>query len=277
MKDVILDTVIDVLKLLPFLFIAFIIIELIEHKLKNKKLIMKAGNFGPIIGSLFGAVPQCGFSVTATNLYATRIISLGTLISIYLSTSDEMLPILVGEGRADLIPKVLFIKIIIGMLCGFIIDMIFRKKKVNNYEIENLCEKEHCNCNHSIIKSSIKHTLSIFIFIFIVSFILNLGFEYLGEDTVSKIFLKDSFFSPFVSSLVGLIPNCASSVAITTVYLSGSITLGSAMAGLLTGSGVAIMVLFKINKDIKENIKILSIVYGIGVISGIIINLLGIM
>lgn len=276
MKDVILDTVIDGLKLLPFLFIAFIIIELIEHKLKNKEIMIKTGKFGPLVGSILGVIPQCGFSVTATNLYATRIISLGTLISIYLSTSDEMVPILIGEGRADLVPKVLLIKVFIGMFCGFIIDLIFRKKNNSNHEISDLCEKEHCDCNHSIIKSAIKHTLSIFIFIFIVSFILNLGFEYLGEDTISKIFLKDSFFSPFVASLIGLIPNCASSVAITTVYLSGAITFGSAMAGLLTNSGVALMVLFKINHNIKENMKILLLIYGIGVISGIIINLLGI-
>ena len=276
MKDVILDTVIDGLKLLPFLFVAFLIIELIEYKLKNKEIISKTGKFGPVIGSLLGAVPQCGFSVTATNLYATRIISLGTLISIYLSTSDEMLPILLGEGRLDLVPRILLIKIFIGMLCGFIIDMIFRKKSSNSHEITDLCEKDHCDCKHGIIKSSIKHTLSIFVFIFIISFILNLGFEYLGEDKLSKIFLKDSFFSPFISSLIGLIPNCASSVIITTVYLSGTITFGSAMSGLLTGSGVALMVLFKINHNIKENIKILFLIYGIGVISGIIINLIGI-
>lgn len=276
MKDVILDTVIDGLKLLPFLFVAFLIIELIEHKLKNKEIISKTGKFGPVIGSLLGAVPQCGFSVTATNLYATRIISLGTLISIYLSTSDEMLPILLGEGRLDLVPRILLIKIFIGMLCGFIIDMIFRKKSSNSHEITDLCEKNHCDCKHGIIKSSIKHTLSIFVFIFIISFILNIGFEYLGEDKLSKIFLKDSFFSPFISSLIGLIPNCASSVIITTVYLSGTITFGSAMSGLLTGSGVALMVLFKINHNIKENIKILFLIYGIGVISGIIINLIGI-
>lgn len=276
MKDVILDTVIDGLKLLPFLFVAFLIIELIEHKLKNKEIISKTGKIGPVVGSLLGAIPQCGFSVTATNLYATRIISLGTLISIYLSTSDEMLPILLGEGRLDLVPQVLLIKIFVGMICGFIIDIIFRKKSSNNHEITDLCEKEHCDCSHGILKSSIKHTLGIFVFIFVITFILNLGFEYLGEDKLSKIFLKDSFFSPFISSLIGLIPNCASSVIITTVYLSGTITFGSAMAGLLTGSGIALMVLFKTNHDIKENMKILLLIYGIGVISGMIINLIGI-
>ncbi len=275
MKEVVLETIIDSLKLLPFLFVTFIIIEVIEHKLNNKKLITKAGKFGPIIGSLLGAVPQCGFSVSATNLYATRIISLGTLISIYLSTSDEMVPILISEGaELSLILKILGLKIAIGMISGFIIDLIFRKKN-EKLEIKDLCEKEHCRCEHGILKSSIKHTLSIFLFIFIISLVIHISFHYLGHDILSKILMKDSFISPFICSLIGLIPNCASSVALTEFYLSNTLTFGSAMAGLLTGSGVAIMVLFRTNKNLKENLKIISLVYFIGSISGVIINLIG--
>lgn len=274
MKDVIIETIIDGLKLLPFLFITFIVIELLEHKINNKKIITKAGKFGPIIGSLLGAVPQCGFSVSATNLYATRILSLGTLISIYLSTSDEMLPVLLGEGaNIWLILKILGLKILIGMFCGFVIDLIFRKK-ASKLEFNDLCEKSHCHCEKSIFKSSIKHTLNIFLFIIIISFIINISFEYLGEDIISKIFMKNSFLSPFICSLFGLIPNCASSVALTEFYLNNTLTFGSAMAGLLTGSGVALMVLFKVNKNIKENIKIISLIYLIGSISGVIINLI---
>ena len=274
MKEVIIETLIDGLKLLPFLFVAFLIIELIEHKVNNKKIIAKAGKFGPIIGSLLGVVPQCGFSVSATNLYATRIISLGTLISIYLSTSDEMLPILVSEGAdINIIIKIISIKVIIGMICGFLIDLIFRKKN-EKIEIKDLCEKEHCHCEKGILTSSIKHTISIFFFILIISFLINIGFEYLGEDTLSKIFMKNSFVSPFITSLFGLIPNCASSVAITEFYLNNTITFGSMIAGLLTGSGVALMVLFKINKNLKENLKIIGIIYLIGSVSGLVINLL---
>lgn len=273
MKDVIIETLIDGLKILPFLFIAFLVIELIEHKLDNKKIIAKAGNFGPVIGSLLGAIPQCGFSVSATNLYATRIISLGTLISIYLSTSDEMLPILVSEGASiDLISKIVILKIIIGMVCGFLIDLIFRKKN-EKIEIQELCEKEHCHCEKGILIPSIKHTVSILFFILAISFLINVGFEYLGEETLSKIFMKNSFVSPFITSLFGLIPNCASSVAITEFYLNNTITFGSMIGGLLTGSGVALMVLFKINKSIKENLKIIGIIYLIGALSGLVINL----
>lgn len=274
MFDVIKETLLDGLKLLPFLFVTFIVIELIEHKVNNKKIISKTGKFGPLFGSILGIVPQCGFSVSATNLYATRIISLGTLISIYLSTSDEMLPILIGE-KADfnLILKIILLKLFIGMFCGFIIDLFFRKKENNN--INYLCEKEHCHCENSILMSSIKHTINIFVFIIIISFIINVSFEYIGDDFISKIFMKDSFLSPFICSLFGLIPNCVSSVALTEFYLSNTINFGSLMAGLLTGSGVALMVLFKTNNNLKENIKIVSIIYLIGATSGIIINLVG--
>lgn len=279
MKDIIIDTLLDALKLLPFLFVAFLIMEYIEHKFskKSKDKIAKAGKFGPFIGSLLGAIPQCGFSVMATNLYATRIITIGTLISIFLSTSDEMLPILISNGaKAGIIVKILLIKVLIGMIIGFIIDFILRKKIKNNkeYEIKDFCLEHHCDCNHSILKSTIKHTLNITLFIVVVTFLLNIGMHYLGEDGIGKLFLKDSFFSPFISSLIGLIPNCASSVVITELYLNGAITLASCISGLLTGSGVALLVLFKVNKDKKENVIILLSLYLIGALSGVIIEII---
>lgn len=278
MIDIILDTLIDSLKLLPFLFIAFLIIELIEHKLnkKTKELVSKSGNVGPLIGSLLGLFPQCGFSVMATNLYVTRIITLGTLISIYLATSDEMLPIMLSQKIAFIeIVKLLGIKFICGIIWGFIIDLLLNKKskKENiNYEI---CDEDHCNCHEEgVIKSTLIHTLKTLLFIMLVSFLLNILLHFIGEDNLSKLFLKNSIFGPFISSLLGLIPNCGSSIVITELYLNGAISLESAMAGLLTGSGVALLVLFKENKDIKENVTILSLLYGLGVISGIIIELI---
>ena len=279
MLDVVLDTIIDSLKLIPFLFIAFIIIEFIEHKIsKNDKVIKSSVKFGPLIGSLLGAFPQCGFSAAMTNLYSTRIISLGTLIAVYLSTSDEMLPILISErAPIGIIVKILGLKILIGMIFGFIIDFILRKNKKssnNKYTIEHFCEKEHCHCEKGILKSSIIHTLKITLFIFIVSFIINLILYYSGEDILQRIFLKGNILGVFIASLVGLIPNCASSVAITQLYLADAITFGSAMAGLLTGSGIGILLLFKTNKNIKENITILGIVYGIGVFCGAIIDVI---
>lgn len=276
MKEIVIETLLDSIKLIPFLFIAFLIIELIEHKFSKKeiKLVEKSGKYGPLFGGLLGIFPQCGFSVLATNLYVTRIISLGTLIAIYLSTSDEMLPILISRNvRASLILKILLIKLIIGIISGFMIDFIFQKKKKTekNYDI---CDEEECHCDDGIIKSSVKHTLSILLFIIIINFALTACFEYLGEEYISKIFLKDSFFGPFISSLVGLIPNCGSSVMITELYLNNAISFGSMLAGLLTGSGIAILILFKNNKSLKENFKIVSIIYLIGVLSGIIIDLI---
>ena len=278
MKEIILDTLIDAMKLLPFLFITFLIMEYIEHKFskKNKNKIVKAGKFGPLIGSLLGAVPQCGFSVMATNLYATRIITVGTVISIYLSTSDEMLPILISEHVAlSIILKIVLIKIVIGMICGCIIDLIINKKKEEkDYEIKNFCLEHHCDCEHGIFKSSVKHTFSILLFIILISFILNIGIEFIGEEGISKLFLKDTIFSPFLSSLIGLIPNCGASVVLTEIYLKGIISLSSVVAGLLTGSGVALLILFKVNKNMKDNIKILLTIYLIGSLTGVIMNLI---
>ena len=275
MKDIIIDTLIDTLKLVPFLFIAFLLIELFEHKFSKKsiKVVESSGKYGPILGSFLGIIPQCGFSVMATNLYVTRLITLGTLISIYLSTSDEMLPILISEkAEFSLIIKILLIKLFIGMLAGFIIDKIFKvKKEKKNYDI---CEEEHCHCKESIIISSLKHTLNIVVFILLINFILNICFNYLGQDYLSKILLKDSFFGPFISGLIGLIPNCGASVMLTELYINNAINFGSLISGLLTGSGIAIMILFKTNKHFLENLKIVGILYLIGVLSGIIIELI---
>lgn len=279
MKDIIIDTLVDALKILPFLFITFLLLELLEHKLNNKtkNVISKSGKVGPIIGSLLGIIPQCGFSVVATNLYITRVISLGTLFSIYLSTSDEMLPIMLSQNVSfKTILVVLLIKVITGMLFGFIIDLVIRKNNKNKYDY-HICEEEHCHCDHSIVKSSLKHTFNIIIFIIGVSFILNVVFLYCGNDLISKIFMKDTLFGPFLGSLVGLIPNCGASVILTEMFLKGAINLGTCMAGLLTGSGVALLVLFKSNKNIKENLCICLTLYLIGVLVGIFIEFVGIL
>lgn len=278
MEHIINHSIEDTLTIIPFLFIAFLFMEYIEHKFnkKTKNIIERAGKSGPLLGSILGVFPQCGFSVMGTNFYAARIISLGTLISIYLSTSDEMLPIMLSEGlKLSQIFYILFIKVVIAIIAGFIIDYIYRNKKVTKKVIHELCEEEHCDCHHDgIIKSSIKHTLNIVLFIFITNLIITGLIETIGEDNMSEILFKNTIFGPFIASLFGLIPNCASSVIITELFLSGAISFGSLIAGLLTGSGIAILVLFKINKNLKENFHILGLVYFVGVISGIIIELI---
>lgn len=275
MVDIILDTLIDGIKLLPFLFIVFFVLEYIEHKVsrKNKKIIENSGKYGPFIGAILGMFPQCGFSVAATNLFSARVITFGTLIAIYLSTSDEMLPILLSNGLPiTFILKIMLTKVIIGMIAGFIIDYLL-KNKISLKSIHDICEEEHCDCKHSLIKSTIKHTLNIFSFIIITSFILNTLIFLIGEDNLSKLLLKGNIFAPLLASLIGLIPNCASSILLSELYLSSTISFGSMMAGLLTGSGVALLVLFKTNKNVKENIFILGSIYFIGSIVGLIINL----
>lgn len=274
MLEIILDTIVDALKILPFLFVAFLLIELLEHKFykQSQKVIEKSGRFGPIFGSILGCFPQCGFSVAATNLYVTGIITLGTLISVYLSTSDEMLPLLLAHGSdMKVIFPLLFVKLVIGMVSGLLIDLIFVKRR-SNVHIHDLCEHDHCHCEHSLFLSSLKHTIQTLLFIMGVTFILNIVMFYGGEEYLKGIFAKHQIFSPFLSSLIGLIPNCGASVVITELYLSEVLSFPSVVAGLLTGSGVALLVLFRTNKNVKENFQILAIVYSIGVISGLVLE-----
>ena len=285
MFEIIEDTLIDSIKLLPFLFITYLIMEYIEHKMgeKSKKIIKKSGKFGPIIGSALGIFPQCGFSVSATNLYAGRVITLGTLISVYLATSDEMIPIFISEGTPiHVILKILGLKLIIGIMGGFLVDFIYRFKKNKNENkaddgITHICEEEHCHCDESgIFKSAIKHTVNIFLFIIIVTFAINILVYLIGEENIANILLNKPIIGPIIAGLIGLIPNCAASVILTNMYLENVISVSSLIAGLLTSAGVGLAVLFKINKGLKENFRIVGILYSIGVIAGIILEFIGI-
>lgn len=279
--DTLLDSAIDSIKLLPFLFIAYLIMEYLEHKMseKSKEKIKKSGKFGPLFGGLLGIFPQCGFSVAATNLYAARIITLGTLIAVYLSTSDEMLPILISKAvPINVIITILAIKFLIGMIYGFIIDLFMNLKnkgKIEEEKIIDICEEEHCHCEESIVKSALKHTISVFIYIFILTFIINMLVSIIGEDTLKGFMQEASIFEPIITSLIGLIPNCASSVIITELYLSEIISFGSLIAGLLVNSGAGILMLFRINKNVKENIKIVVLLFVIGAVTGVFINIIG--
>ena len=282
MLEIIEDTLIDSIKLLPFLFITYLIMEYIEHKTKDKtkEAIKRSGRFGPLIGGVLGIFPQCGFSVSATNLYAARVITLGTLISVYLSTSDEMLPIFISEAvPISTILKILGVKLIIGIVAGFIIDLVMRlinKGKQEKEKIIDLCEKEHCHCENGIVKSAFKHTINIFIFILIITFLLNIIIYLIGEDTIAGFLRNQPIFGPVIAGIIGLIPNCASSVILTQMYLENVISAATMISGLLVGAGVGLAVLFKTNKGKKQNLKITALLYLIGVISGILIELIGI-
>lgn len=278
MKDAIMDGLLDTVKLLPYLLVTFLILEFIEHKLskKNKEVLSKNRKVGPLFGGLFGALPQCGFSTMAANLFSARVITMGTLIAVFLSTSDEMLPIMLSEKtNALLLFKIVGFKVLVGIIIGFIVDLIYRKKLNNNKEeIKELCDHDHCGCDHDgIILSSIKHTLKIGFFILIVNLIINLIIFKVGEDNLSNLLHHKNILTYFVACLIGLIPNCAGSVVITEVYLAKFISVGTMIGGLLTGSGLGILLLFKTNKNMKENLSILSIIYFVGVIVGILVDL----
>ena len=272
MLDCFIDGLIDTLKVFPFLLISFYIIEILEHKINSNKRLESSGKYGPILGSLLGIIPQCGIASIATNLYVTGIITLGTLISVFLSTSDEMIPILLSEKVSiKLILIILGIKLVVGLVSGLLIDLVYPRKIKSHYEI---CEEEHCHCDDHKFISAFKHTINISLFILVINVLLNMVFNYGLNDYLSSLLLKNSVFSPIITSLIGLIPNCASSIVITKLYLASSISFGSMIAGLLTNSGIALVVLFKTNKNLKENINIILLTYSIGTIIGIILNML---
>ena len=272
MLDCFIDGLIDTLKVFPFLLISFYIIEILEHKINSNKRLESSGKYGPILGSLLGIIPQCGIASIATNLYVTGIITLGTLISVFLSTSDEMIPILLSEKVSiKLILIILGIKLVVVLVSGLLIDLVYPRKIKSHYEI---CEEEHCHCDDHKFISAFKHTINISLFILVINVLLNMVFNYGLNDYLSSLLLKNSVFSPIITSLIGLIPNCASSIVITKLYLASSISFGSMIAGLLTNSGIALVVLFKTNKNVKENINIIFLTYFIGIIIGIILNIL---
>lgn len=276
--DIWMDAGLDTIKLVPFLLVTYLIMEYLEHKTstRTRSMIRRAGRLGPLAGSVAGVFPQCGFSAAASNLYAGGILTTGTLVAVFLSTSDEMLPIFLSEAvEARLILTVLGIKVVIGMSTGFLIDFIFRFRpsSIRYKEIHTMCESEHCGCEESIFKSSIRHTIKIILFIFVCSIVLNMLIGFGGEEQLTAFLSDKPIFGPVLAGIVGLIPNCASSVVITQLYLNELISFGTMMSGLLVGAGVGLLVLFQANKRWKENLFILCVLYGSGVVWGIILDL----
>lgn len=272
--EILLDTFYDTLKIIPFLFITYIVIESIEHKATSSVLekIKNSSKFGPLVGGIAGLLPQCGFSSVASTLYVTRVITLGTLISIYLSTSDEMLPILISnKAPLSFILTVLLIKLTIGITVGFTIDFLLRKKQSNSIDIDEFCGNEECNCeDDGIFLSALKHTLRIAVYIFIITLALNFILKFIDLQSILTV---APIFSIAISALVGLIPNCAASIVLTELYLQGILPFGAMLAGLLTNAGVGLLVLFRINKNRKENVTIIFILLITALIFGNIFNL----
>ena len=280
--EILEHSVLDSIKLLPFLFLTYLLMELLEHKTggKARERIKNAGKVGPLWGGLLGVMPQCGFSAAASSLYAGRVITVGTLMAIYLSTSDEMLPILVSEAvPAVTIIKILVMKVVIACVSGFIVEAVyvgFFHKKEKEMDIHIVCEEEHCSCEDGVLKSAVKHTIKIFFYIFLITLVLNAVIHGIGEDTLAGIFTNIPVVGQLSAALIGLIPNCASSVVITELYLGGIISAGAMMSGLLVNAGVGLLILFRLNRNVKQNAGIIATLYGLGVFWGVLIDLLGI-
>ena len=278
--DILKDTTIDTVKLIPFLFLTYLAMEYLENKAGQKtvRMLLGAGKKGPVIGGILGVVPQCGFSAAAANLYSGGVITVGTMIAVFLSTSDEMLPILISSSVGiTRILHLLLVKAGIAMISGIAIDLVIRdcrktaeeKHHHHNHEGEQGCEER-------LALAALRHTMEVFIYIAGISFLLNLGIAIIGEDTLAGFFTSIPVLGEFLAALVGLIPNCASSVVITELYLSGVIGAGAMMSGLLVNAGVGILVLLRIDHDRKETAKIVAALYALGVSWGLVIHVLGV-
>ena len=283
LPEIVSHTLLDTLKLLPFLFLTYLLMEFLEHKSGGaaERWLRRSGKVGPLIGGALGILPQCGFSAAATGFYAGRIITTGTLIAVYLSTSDEMLPILISEGAPlAFIVKVLATKLIIGVAAGFLIDLftrLLRRKDAPEQEpqIEELCEREHCQCNEHFALSALKHTLHITLFILLFTFLLNLVIHGVGEDQLASLLSGRPVVGNLLAAVVGLIPNCASSVVLTELHLNGIISTGAMLSGLLVNAGIGLALLFRNNRPVRDSFRILALLWCIGASVGILIDLIG--
>lgn len=277
MLDVLLDAILDTLKTLPFLFGAYLLIEFLEHKASGKLTgtLSRMGPLGPLGGAILGCVPQCGFSVAAANFYAGRLISAGTLLAVFLATSDEALPIMLSRPEAfpDIL-RLLGVKLataaIVGLLADLILKYVLKPKREEPFH--DLCED--CDCEHEgLVKSALRHTVRIFLFLFLINLVLGYAIYFVGEENISRFLLSGSVFQPLLAALIGFIPNCGASIILTELYLAGSLSFGSAVAGLCTGAGLGLAVLFRTNKRPKENFCIAGVLYVAAVVTGVVCNL----
>lgn len=277
MLDTILDSLVDTGKILPILFLTYLLMEYLEHHAGGKaaRLLQRARGAGPFFGALLGLVPQCGFSGAAASFYAGGAITAGTLLAVFLATSDEMLPILISAlvpGKTVL--TILGVKLVCGVLVGFLVDFFLRLRHVGRHrEIHEFCEREHCSCDGGILRSALRHTVKIILLIFAVTVLLNLVFLYLPKERIAAVW-SVPVLGELLAAIVGLLPNCAASVMITDLYLSGVMGPGPMLAGLLVNAGVGLLVLFRVNRNRRENLAIGGTLLLSGVILGTICGLL---
>ncbi len=275
-QDIVWDALLDTLKLLPFLFFAYLLMEAAEHRFSEKMeaRLKSMGRLGPLVGAILGCVPQCGFSSAASNLYAAGLVSRGTLLAVFLSTSDEALPLMIGspQGRR-MIPLLLLSKVAIGIAAGFAVDLVL-KKTGSKRELYDLCENCGCEEEGGILRPALWHTGHILLFILGINLLLNGAIELLGQERIASFLLHGSALQPFIAALVGLIPNCAASVTLTQLYLAGSMSFGACLAGLCSNAGIGLAVLLRMNKSKRENLQIIVTLYLVSALFGLVLQLL---
>ncbi len=282
--SVVLDAVVDTLWLIPFLFLTYLLMEWIENRASSatESAVRRAGSAGPLVGALLGVVPQCGFSAAAATLWAGRVVTIGTLFAVFLATSDEMLPIFIAEQvPVTVILKILGTKVLIGMVMGFIVDAILRVARhlYTPLHIHELCEYDHCHCDDEkggILMSTVKHTAQVTLFVFIITLVLNALLEIVGEEALAAFLSSNEALSVLASGLVGLVPNCAASLIIAELYVSGILSSGAMIAGLLSAAGVGLLVLLRTNHSARQNIAIIVLLYAMAVLWGFAVDGLGI-
>ncbi len=276
--DFFLDALIDSAKLVPFLYVIYLVMEILEHKAGNRfpKLMGGSRKVGPLAGGLIGVFPQCGLAAASASLYSGRVITLGTLIAVFLSASDEMLPILISSAFPVVgILKIIGVKVFIAVISGYLVDLVFRKSS----DVDPAAQDEACRTfaeyehRSNIFLCALRHTVEIFIYIFLFSLVLNIIIGSVGEERLSAIMNSVPVVGELVAALVGLIPNCASSVVITQLFIDGIIGPGPMFAGLLVNAGVGTLVLLKTNGNVKKSLAIIGLLYSLGVVWGVLIEL----
>lgn len=281
--EILTDALLDSLKTLPFLFAAFLLIEFLERHAGNKiqRFFLRTGKAGPLAGALLGCVPQCGFSVLCANLYAGGVITLGTLLAVFLSTSDEAVLLLAAypSRYADIL-ILLLTKVLIALAAGYLVDFCLRKRRAGNTpeKTKELCDNAHCGCHthKGIVRPALLHTLKIYLFLLVFTVLLNFAFAALGSARVASLLLTDSVLQPFLAALLGFVPNCAASVLLTQLYLEGALSFGSVIAGLCTGAGAGLLVLLRENRPAKDSLRIVGLLYVAAVIPGVLLQVFGI-
>lgn len=286
--DFLLDAMQDALKdgllSIPVLFLAYLLMELLERseKLNESTLMRYSRKAGPALGGLLGVIPQCGISGAAASLFATGAISVGTMLAVFFATSDEMLPVMLssltdGSVKLSHILAIVAGKAALGILLGYLADGLLRKRFQSRKDIHSFCEREHCSCDEeegSVLVSALKHTVKIAFLLILVATALNLLFHWVDESALRSLLVDTPVLGELLVALFGLIPNCAVSVVITDFYLEGILPLGCLFSGLLANAGIGLLVLLRTNKNWRENLTILSVLYGLSAVSGIVITLM---